>query len=566
MKFGPQIRRTEVLFRLWCPSGPDVQLELKDHGSIPLTDAADGWREAWLACAAGQRYRFRLGDVIFPDPASRAQEGGVHGWSIVTPRMAPARWPGRPWEETVLYECHPGLMGGFRGISDSLAGLCDLGITAIELMPIAAFPGAHNWGYDGVLPFAAAEAYGSLDDLRDLLDRAHSLNMMVFLDVVYNHFGPDGNYLPLYAKSFFRSDVETPWGAAIDFRVPQVRQFYEQNARYWLFEVGFDGLRFDAVHAIVDEGWLTSLATTLRQEAGDRQIHLVLENEDNIASHLRPKHGIKQFDAQWNDDIHHALHVLLTGETSGYYQDFGKQPAVLLARGLSEGFIYQGEKSANRHGEPRGEPSSDLPPAAFVAFLQNHDQIGNRAFGERLTLLAEPQALRAALALLLLVPQIPMLFMGEEIGSRAPFYYFTDHGPELAKAVREGRRREFAAFHGETGREIPDPNAPDTFRQSDPTSNAADASSWRSFIKVLLALRREHILPGLRGAVSIGARTISEKAVIASWRLGNGRLLTIAVNLGSAPLEMSGPAGAPLWGSLNDQKLDALTCTAWLGE
>jgi maltooligosyltrehalose trehalohydrolase len=566
VRFGPQIHGAEVLFRLWSPSRADVLLELKDKGRFRMSDAGNGWRETRMECAAGQRYRFCLDDVTFPDPASRSQDGGVHGWSVVLPRTIPVRWAGRPWEETVLYECHPGLMGGFQGISEKLEALSALGISAIELMPIAAFPGAHNWGYDGVLPFAPAEAYGTLRDLAALLDHAHSLNMMVFLDVVYNHFGPDGNYLPLYAKSFFRSDVPTPWGAAIDFRVPQVREFYEQNARYWLFEVGFDGLRFDAVHAIVDEGWLDGLAATLRQVAGDRQIHLVLENEDNIASHLRPKHASKQFDAQWNDDIHHALHVLLTGETSGYYQDFADKPAALLARGLSEGFIYQGDKSANRQGEPRGEPSSDLPPSAFVAFLQNHDQIGNRAFGERLTLLADPDALRAAMVLLLLMPQVPMLFMGEESGSRAPFLYFTDHGPELAKAVREGRRKEFAAFHLDGGKEIPDPNAHDTFRHSDPASDAAEATSWRSFIKVLLALRREHILPGIKGAVATGAQAISEKAVVASWRLGDGKSLTIGVNLGTGPAQMTVPAGIPLWGSLTDQALEAMTCAAWLGE
>jgi maltooligosyltrehalose trehalohydrolase len=531
-----------------------------------MLDARNGWREIRMACAAGQRYRFRLEDLTFPDPASRSQDGGVHGWSVVVPRTTPARWAGRAWEETVIYECHPGLMGGFRGISEKLEQLSDLGLTAVELMPIAAFPGAHNWGYDGVLPFAPAEAYGALNELTALLDHAHSLNMMVFLDVVYNHFGPDGNYLPLYAKTFFRSDVPTPWGAAIDFRVPQVRQFYEQNARYWLFEIGFDGLRFDAVHAIVDEGWLDGLAATLRSEAGDRRIHLVLENEDNIASHLRPRQVSKQFDAQWNDDIHHALHVLLTGETSGYYQDFADKPAALLARGLSEGFIYQGDRSANRKGQPRGEPSGDLPPTAFVAFLQNHDQIGNRALGERLTRLAEPEALRAAMALLLLMPQVPMLFMGEETGSRAPFLYFTDHGPDLAKAVREGRRKEFAAFHGDGAGEIPDPNALDTFRQSDPASEAADAASWQSFIKVLLALRRRHILPGLKGATATGAQAISEKAVVASWRLGNSKSLTIGVNLGTAAVQMIGPTGLPIWGSLDGQMLQPMTCAAWLAE
>jgi malto-oligosyltrehalose trehalohydrolase len=425
-------------------------------------------------------------------------------------------------------------------------------------MPVAAFPGTHNWGYDGVLPFAPAESYGTPEALRAMIGAAHALGMMVFLDVVYNHFGPDGNYLPLYAKPFFRTDTPTPWGAAIDFRVPQVQQFFGENARYWLFEFGFDGLRFDAAHAIRDEGWLDRLAAELRAGAGERHIHLVLENENNAASHLR--HG---FDAQWNDDIHHALHVLLTGESAGYYQDFADHPAARLARALAEGFIYQGETSANRKGAPRGEPSADLPPSAFVAFLQNHDQIGNRPLGKRLTTLADSRALKAAMTLLLLSPQIPMLFMGEEIGSRAPFLYFTDHSPELAKAVREGRRKEFAAFAATHG-EIPDPNDPATFAASDPERDAPEWNEWLALVQQLLALRRKRITPCIRGAKSVGAEACGEKAVKARWTLGDGGMLTLAVNFGTGAIATALPRAKPVWGAAAEQTIPAMSALCWI--
>lgn len=557
--FGPQLVAGGTLFRLWAPDGGDILLEVAGRGEFLLERAQDGWRQAKVACGVGARYRFRLGETVFPDPASRRQDGGVHGWSVVCAPFVPdAGWQGRPWHETVLYECHAGLMGGFAGVAAKLPALADIGITAIELMPVAAFPGAHNWGYDGVLPFAPAEAYGTPEDLKALVDHAHALGLMMFLDVVYNHFGPDGNYLPLYAKPFFRTDTPTPWGAALDFRVPQVGQFFVENARQWLFEYGFDGLRFDAVHAIKDEGWLDRTAQALRREAGARHIHLVLENEDNGATRLS-----SGFDAQWNDDIHHALHVLLTGENNGYYQDYAEKPAERLARGLAEGFIYQGEASRNRKEEPRGEASADLPPTAFVAFLQNHDQTGNRAFGDRLTNLAEPAALKAAVALLLLMPQIPMIFQGEEIGSRAPFLYFTDHGPELAKAVREGRRREFAAFAAAAHEEIPDPNSRSSFDNSRPELDAPDAAAWRALYRDLLALRRERIVPSLKDARALDAEAVGEAAVLAHWRLGHGERLTIASNLGKNAISANLPEGEPLWGQRAD-RLPAQTTLAWI--
>jgi maltooligosyltrehalose trehalohydrolase len=557
--FGPHLEDGQVRFSLWAPDAPQVLLETADGSVQAMQDTGDGWKEAVLPGGAGLKYRFRIGDVIFPDPASRLQHGGVHGWSVVTAPSQADGCAGRPWHETILYECHAGLMGGFDGIAARLPELAQLGITAIELMPIAAFPGARNWGYDGVLPYAVAESYGPPDALRGLIAKAHALNVSVFLDVVYNHFGPDGNYLSLYAKSFFRDDRPTPWGPAIDFRVPAVRRFFADNARYWLFEMGFDGLRFDAVHAIVDEGWLDELATQLRREAGDRHIHLVLENEDNTASHLQ--HG---FDAQWNDDIHHTFHVLLTGETHAYYRDFAEQPAVLLAKALDEGFIFQGQASRNRAGKPRGEPSSDLPPTAFVNFLQNHDQTGNRAFGERLTALADPEALKAAVTLLLLSPQIPMIFMGEEIGSTSPFLFFTDHGPELAKAVREGRRREFADFADKAGgREIPDPNALSSFEASEPARNAPQKSMWLAHYRTLLELRHRLIMPRLEGARAISAQAVADKAIVARWRMGDGQTLTLACNLASQPVAAQLPGSTPFWGEAASA-IPPTATVAWL--
>jgi malto-oligosyltrehalose trehalohydrolase len=557
-RFGPVLDRQGARFRLWAPSIENVILEMEGRDPIPMTPGDKGWKEAVVKCGAGARYRFRVGDQMVPDPASRLQSGGVHGWSVVcAPSAADPAWRGRPWEETVLYECHAGLMGGFKGVAEKLAALADLGITAIELMPIGAFPGTRNWGYDGVLPFAPAEAYGTPGDLKTLIAAAHARDVMMFLDVVYNHFGPDGNYLPLYAKPFFRTDRSTPWGVAIDFRIPEVRDFFAENARYWLFEYGFDGLRFDAVHAIADEGWLDQLAADLREEAGGRHIHLVLENEDNVARHLR-----KDFDAQWNDDVHHAFHVLLTGETSGYYRDYADQPAAKLARGLAQGFIYQGEASLNRKGAPRGEPSADLPPSAFVDFLQNHDQIGNRAFGERLTVLAEPEALKAAVALLVLSPHIPLIFMGEEIGSRSPFLYFTNHHGELARLVREGRRREFAAIADVAPEEIPDPNAMESFAASDPTRDAPEAGLWQRLYRDLLATRGKYVIPMIKQARSAGARVIGDKAVLTEWVRGNERL-TIACNLGSTPISVALPREGMIWGEAMDDHLPPFTTCAW---
>jgi malto-oligosyltrehalose trehalohydrolase len=517
-----------------------------------MNRASDGWFELEAQCGAGTSYLYRLQDGRgVPDPASRAQASGVHGPSLVVDpnsyRWQNPNWRGRPWEEAIIYELHAGVLGGFAGVAREIPRLADLGITAVELMPIAEFPGWRNWGYDGALPYAPEHNYGTPDDLKHLVDLAHAHDLMIFLDVVYNHFGPEGNYLALYAPQFFRDDISTPWGPAIDFRQREVRRFFTENALYWLNEFRFDGLRFDAVHAIPESDWLDEMAAEVRATAEPRRhVHLVLENDHNAADHLRG-----DFDAQWNDDGHHVLHVLLTGEKEGYYQDYADRPAARLARCLAEGFVYQGEASPHRGGKARGSSTAGIPATSFVLFLQNHDQVGNRAFGERLTALADPAALEAAIALELLCPQIPLIFFGEEYASRTAFLFFTDHQGELADAVREGRRSEFAGFEvfSDPNRlaQIPDPNLAETFHQSTPAPDPSQADSCERLYKRLLALRRKEIVPRLRGTRSSDARAIGTAAVYARWRLGDGAVLTLACNLGTEVVQIPAAPVASLY-------------------
>jgi malto-oligosyltrehalose trehalohydrolase len=429
-------------------------------------------------------------------------------------------------------------------------------------MPIADFPGRRNWGYDGVLQYAPDDAYGSPDDLKRLVAAAHARDLMVLLDVVYNHFGPEGNYLHGYAPQFFTERHHTAWGAAINYdgegsRI--VRDFFIHNALYWLEEYHLDGLRFDAVHAIVDDSSphiLTELAESVRAGPGrERHIHLVLENDHNEARYLEYRGGAPRwYNAQWNDDAHHAFHVLLSGENDGYYIDYAADPTAQLGRALTEGYVYQGEPSRLRQGAPRGEPSGHLPPAAFVNFLQNHDQVGNRALGERLAPLCAGPRLRAAATALLLGPAPPLLFMGEEFAAATPFLFFCDFGPELAKAVTDGRRREFRRFEQFAADEelIPDPNHPDTFERS--------KLHWRSLgepihteslalYRKLLTLRREHIAPrltGMRGRAGRYTR-VADGALVATWTLTDRSTLELRLNLSDVPAQTSAaPDGAPL--------------------
>ncbi|HLZ99823.1 MAG TPA: malto-oligosyltrehalose trehalohydrolase [Steroidobacteraceae bacterium] len=555
-----------VRFRLWAPNCRHVAVETADGlepaRSTPMAETGDGWHECLVPRArAGTRYRYILPDGMrVPDPASRFQPEDAHGPSeVIDPgayRWSDTAWHGRPWHEAVLYELHVGAFtaaGTFRAARERLDHLAALGVTGIEIMPVADFPGRRNWGYDGVLLYAPDSTYGRPDDFRALVDAAHARGIMVLLDVVYNHFGPDGNYLPLYAPAFFTDRHRTPWGAGINFDGPQsraVREFIIHNALYWIDEFHLDGLRLDAVHAILDDSprdVLDELAERVRA-AGRREVHLVLENEENQTRRLaREADGrTRHYTAQWNDDVHHVLHAAATGEDRGYYAEYLGDPKK-LGRALAEGFAYQGERMDYR-GRPRGEPSGVLPPTAFVAFIQNHDQIGNRAFGERLTALASPDALRALAAVYLLLPQIPMLFMGEEWGAAQPFPFFCDFEGDLADAVRQGRRREFARFpefQSDAARDrIPDPLSDRTYGSAKLDWADLDKPEhrvWLDLYRRLLARRREAVVPLLPGIGAHAAtyEVIGPGAVAVHWGFGNGAqkgVLALAANLSDDPV------------------------------
>jgi malto-oligosyltrehalose trehalohydrolase len=434
-------------------------------------------------------------------------------------------------------------------------------------MPVADFPGKRNWGYDGVFEFAPDSSYGRPEDLKKLVQAAHERGIMVLLDVVYNHFGPEGNYLNSYAPQFFTARHHTPWGNGINFDGTQsrvVRDFFIHNALYWLTEYHFDGLRLDAVHAIADDSKpdiLTELAAAVHSSLPDRHVHLVLENERNQASRLRrtPRCLPQTYTAQWDDDIHHSLHVLLTGERDGYYEDYAERPLDQLGRCLSQGFAYQGEASVHRNGLRHGESTAGLPPAAFVSFLQNHDQIGNRAFGERITQIADGRAVRAAMELLLLAPAPPMLFMGEEFAAESPFFFFCDFEKDLASAVTAGRRNEFArfaSFRDPAERErIPDPNASATFESSRldwSKIGETQSEEWLGFYRRLLRLRREQIVPLLFSAcVPVTDYKIEgDGSLVACWKFANNSELSLLANLGAVPLhDVRAPSASILYAS-----------------
>jgi len=581
--WGPVLEGNGVRFRLWAPGANQVDVALTGHNQeqiIAMPATRDGWHEVLVPEAGpGSLYRFRInGETLVPDPGSRFQPENVFGPSQVVDTGAftweHPDWKGLPWAQTVLYELHVGTFtpeGTYDGVRARLPYLKELGVTAVELMPLADFPGRRNWGYDGVLPFAPDSAYGTPEDLRRLVDEAHGLGLMVFLDVVYNHFGPEGNYLHLYAPQFFTEAHQTPWGAAIDFSVRQVRDFFIANAVYWLREYRFDGLRLDAVHAIRNDGpvhILEELAETVgRVLPQDRHVHLVLENDANQARFLdRQETGTpKYYVAQWNDDIHHVYHVLATGETQGYYADYTDNLLDRLGRCLAQGFAYQGEPSPHRESEPRGEPSAHLPPEAFVAFIQNHDQIGNRALGERLTRLAPLEKRTALTAMYLLAPQIPMLYMGEEWATEQPFPFFCDFQGDLADAVREGRRKEFAAFpefaDPAMRERIPDPNDPTTAQSAVldwDERHMGEHSRWLTLYRELLALRKEHIVP-LLADIQPGTATWriqSSSVLTVDWPLTDGRVLRMIANLDSKPffLETDPDALKPIYISPHAQQ------------
>jgi maltooligosyltrehalose trehalohydrolase len=592
MPFGAELTTDGVRFALWAPTAERVELSCGGR-RLPVPAAGQGWFKLIdPAARAGDRYAFHIDSASdpVPDPASRLQpEDHDRHSAVVDPTSydwRDASWRGRSWNEAVICEIHVGTAtsdGTYAALQAKLEHYKSLGITALQLMPIAETTGQRTWGYDGVLPFAPNNAYGPPDALKAFVDAAHNHGLMVLLDVVYNHFGPTGNFLHSYAKAFFTERHHTPWGAAINFdgrsaASDVVRAFFIHNALYWLEEYHLDGLRFDAVHAIIDESdthFLDDLAKRVRDAFPDRQIHLILENEKNEAHRLVRDGTVPiAYNAQWDDDWHHCWHVLLTGENEGYYGDFGGDTVARLGRALAEGFVYQGEHAPNLN-RSRGEPTEGLPPQAFVSFLQNHDQIGNRAQGERLTELADPAKLALARASLYLCPQIPMIFMGEEWGAQTRFQYFVhfEREPELEDAIRKGRANEFKSFKAFKGEDtsviVPDPTDEVTFLRSKldwSEPERRQAAEILAETRALLKLRHEEIVPLLESAfVEARSTRLGAGGLHVEWDFEEGRLGFLA-NFAATDLSQSLPEGAKvLWASQTIKQGPPAVLKAWTG-
>ena len=565
-------------FRVWAPFPQTVAVHLTAPRErfVPMEPAERGYHEGTVDdVEPGCLYVYRLDEgKERPDPASRSQPQGVHGPSrVVSPTFAwdDDSWSGPPLEAYVIYELHVGAFtrqGAFDSIIPHLEGFKDLGITAVELMPVAQFPGDRNWGYDGVYPFAVQQSYGGSDGLKRLVNSCHRSGLAVVLDVVYNHLGPEGNYLGDFGP-YFTNRYHTPWGLAINFDGPssdEVRRFFIENALYWTTEFHIDGLRLDALHAVFDSSaqpFLEELATAVHEQAEriGRRAYLFAESDRNDPRFVRPRElGGYGLDAHWNDDFHHALHTLLTGEQFGYYQDFGKLED--LATALREGFIYSGRYSEYRQRR-HGAPSRDVPAHRFVVFAQNHDQIGNRLGGERLSQLVSFERLKLAAGVVLLSPFVPLLFMGEEYGETAPFQYFVDHSDAaLIDAVRRGRREEFAAFAWQG--DPPDPLDEATFLGSKLDHDLRREGRHRILLELhrkLLQLRRE--LPAL-------ARLSKEELEVACYetekvlflrRWAGANEVFAVFNFDDAPASVTLPVPEGFWSI----RLDSAD-RRWLGD
>ncbi|WP_320712442.1 malto-oligosyltrehalose trehalohydrolase [Enterobacter cloacae] len=551
-----------VRFRVWAEGQQQLTLRLAER-DLPMTAVSNGWFQIDVpGVTHGTEYQFVLQDgMAVPDPASRAQKGDVNGPSVVIDpgRYQPINpdWAGRPWEETVIYELHIGTFtpqGTFRAAIDKLPYLAELGITQLEVMPVSQFGGSRGWGYDGVLLYAPHSAYGTPEDFHAFIDAAHGLGLSVVLDIVLNHFGPEGNYLPLLSPAFFDAQRMTPWGNGIAYEREPVRHYILDAPLFWLTEYRLDGLRFDAIDQIKDTASkhiLQQIAETIREALPDRHIHLTTEDSRNVIFlHPRDEKGATPlFTAEWNDDFHNAAHVFATGETHAYYQDFAFEPEKKFARALAEGFVYQGEVSLQT-GHSRGVECHTQPPTFFVDFIQNHDQTGNRAQGERLITLAGADKTRVLLAALLLSPHIPLLFMGEEYGETNPFLFFTDFHGDLAKAVREGRAKEFTGHSGHDG-DVPDPNDEQTFARSKldwHNVTTAQGKSWLRFTRSLLVLRHRYLVPLLRPGGTVEGKIVKTAPgmVAVSWSFPTGTL-SLALNIGNKPVDVPALAGETLF-------------------
>jgi len=555
--WGAIVTDEGICFRIWAPAEKNVTLRLSDDHV--MTPVGDGWFEVVIEGQPfGSAYGFVLSDGrVVADPASRQQVSDVAGLSVLTDPRAyqwqDGDWLGRPWHEAVFYELHIGTFtqeGTFQAAAGKLARLAELGFTAIELMPVAHFPGDRGWGYDGVLQYAPHSAYGTPDDFKAFVDLAHDLGLMVFLDVVYNHFGPVGNFLDQYAPGFFREGKENDWGAQIAFEEEPVRRFFIDNALYWLEEFHLDGLRFDAIHELKDNRKphvIEELSTIVHARITDRHVHLVTENPPNGTDLMVS--GL--FTADWNDAFHHVIHVIATGENTGLFEDFRDAPFDKLRKVLSEGYLEAGESIVGKSLPP----SASLPPMAFVHFLQNHDQVGNRALGDRLHLTIDKQLHGVLTTTLLLSPQIPLLFMGDCYKAKTAFHFFSDYEGEIADAIREDRvpqAENFGGFpRGSSAADIPDPNLETTFTNSKLDWSQADTEQgreWSSWLQRLLCQRRDKIFPHLSSAKGYAATLLKapEECVFVDWTLGEC-VLQLRLNLSARDVALAGPLGARIW-------------------
>jgi maltooligosyltrehalose trehalohydrolase len=549
-------------FRVWAPEASLVSVVLEGGGDYPMGKSADGYFHITVpGCEPGNLYRYRVdGQGPFPDPASRFQPRGVHGPSQIVDPSAFAwsdhGWTGIAREDLILYELHAGTFtpeGTFLSAAARLPELQELGVTAVELMPVADFAGDRNWGYDGVALFAPARCYGTPDELRRFVDTAHRLGLAVFLDVVYNHFGPDGAYHSAFSEHYFSKAHNSPWGDGINFDGPNsepVRDFVIENALHWVHEYHVDGLRLDSTHAIVDDSprhIVASLASAVRTSlaASGRRGIVIAEDVRNVASIVQAEHdGGWGLDAVWADDFHHQVRRALAGDHDGYYEDFDGS-ATAIAETARKGWFYCGQY-APHYGKERGTDPTGLEYTRFVLLLQNHDQIGNRAFGDRLHHTIDVAAYRAASALLLVLPEIPLLFMGQEWAASTPFLFFTDHHPELGLAVTEGRRREFGTFRAFANPEIrdaiPDPQALSTFVSSRLCRREREQEPHASVLRLygaLLALRKSE--PALRGAGRSGELTAAasgEDALIIRREAGGREVLAVIRLRGAGAVDL----------------------------
>ncbi len=565
-QWGPKwLDDGRVRFRLWAPEAETLDVVI-EGAPRPMTAMGDGWFEADVpGLREGATYRFRLPDgseVI--DPAAHFHPDGLKAPSALVDHRhyswQTGDWVCFPWEEAVVSEIHIGTFtreGTFAAAIERLPHLAEIGINALEILPIAHFPGTRGWGYDGVLHYAPHSAYGSPEDVKAFVDAAHANGIAVYLDVVYNHFGPEENYLSRYAPGFFHTERETPWGVALDFTKEPVRGYFVDNAIHWLKHYRFDGLRLDATHEIYDaseEHVLVAIAREVRAHFPDRRIHLIAEGQGHRLGMVGYRAGRPLlYDAGWNDHFHQALNVIATGETGGYYAEFAKEPEKGLAQAMD------GRRPSTR--SPREMVSeadyaeAHWPPQAFMNFLQNHDQVGNRAFGDRLWTRVDPSMARILTAFLLLSPHVPMLFMGDEYGERHPFMFFADYTGELGEAVRKGRRGEAVNFASlapdDEETVLPDPLAPATFTASKldwAYASSAEAQSRLALHRQLIALRRKHIIPLLAAGEPVTAELIAaDHGILAmDWQFARGRL-QLRAKLKDGPASLPSVSGSVIW-------------------